>query len=74
LRFLNTAFSYSQAKSSAGFNTWLVIFMLVVVQMTTALRPIVGHSDTFFPKDKKFFLSYWAECLGLDKAPPEFGR
>ena len=66
LRFLNAAFSHTQAKSNAGFNTWVVIFMLVVVQMTTALRPIVGTADTFFPKEKKFFLSYWSDCLGLD--------
>lgn len=63
LRFLNAALSHSHAKSNAGFNTWIVIFMLVVVQMTTALRPIVGPSDNFFPKEKKFFLSYWADCL-----------
>jgi hypothetical protein len=66
LRFLKAAFSHSQAKSNAGFNTWAVIFMLVVMQMTTALRPIVGYSPDFFPKDKKFFLSYWAECLRND--------
>jgi hypothetical protein len=40
-----------------------VIFVLVVLQMTTALRPIVGHADTFFPQDKKFFVSYWGDCL-----------
>jgi hypothetical protein len=76
LRFLNAAFSYSHAKSNAGFNTWVVIFMLVVVQMTTALRPIVGTSPTFFPKDKKFFLSYWAECLreGAEKTWPDTTR
>jgi hypothetical protein len=76
LRFLNTAFSHSQAKSNAGFNTWVVIFMLVVVQMTTALRPIVGHGDTFFPRGKKFFLSYWTECLrnGMDKSWPDSAR
>lgn len=73
LRFLNTAFSHSHARSDAGFNTWIVIFMLVVVQMTTALRPIVGASERFFPQDKKFFLSYWAECInpGLEKSAPE---
>lgn len=70
LRFLNAAFSHSQAKSNAGFNTWVVIFMLVVVQMTTALRPIVGTSDKFFPTEKKFFLSYWADCLRLDSERP----
>ena len=63
LRFIDAAFSHSQAKSNAGFNTWVVIFMLVVVQMTTALRPIVGTSAEFFPKQKKFFLSYWGDCM-----------
>ena len=69
LRFLNNAFSHSQAKSNAGFNTWVVIFMLVVVQMTTALRPIIGTPNTkepFFPTTKKFFLSYWSDCLNPD--------
>lgn len=76
LRFLNTAFSHSQAKSNAGFNTWVVIFMLVVVQMTTALRPIVGTSENFFPKEKKFFLSYWSDRLkiGSEKSWPETTR
>jgi hypothetical protein len=76
LRFLNTAFSHSQAKSNAGFNTWVVIFMLVVMQMTTALRPIIGTSRTFFPTEKKFFLSHWADCLKEDSkgAQPELGR
>jgi len=31
--------------------------------MTTALRPIVGTSPDFFPKEKKFFLSHWGEHL-----------
>jgi len=74
LRFLNAAFSHSQAKSNAGFNTWVVIFMLVVVQMTTALRPIVGTSDKFFPTEKKFFLSYWSDCLRLDSERPNTER
>jgi len=63
LRFLDAAFSHSQAKSNAGFNTWVVIFMLVVVQMTTALRPMVGTAPDFLPKEKKFFLSYWGDCM-----------
>jgi hypothetical protein len=64
LRFLEAGFSLSQARSHAGFYTWVIIFLLVVVQMTTALRPILGKSDTFLPKDKQFFLSHWGECLG----------
>jgi len=37
--------------------------MLVVLQMTTALRPIVGRADTFIPEEKKFFLTHWFQCL-----------
>ena len=45
LRFLQAGFSHSQARSHAGLNTWVVIFILVVLQMTTALRPIVGQGQ-----------------------------
>jgi hypothetical protein len=63
LRFLDAGFSHSRARSTAGLHTWVIIFLLVVVQMTTALRPLVGASDSFLPREKKCFLSYWAECL-----------
>jgi hypothetical protein len=69
LRFLSHAFSESQARTKAGLYTWTVVFLLVAVQMTTALRPLVGTAKTFLPdpKEKKFFLAHWADCL---KAPP----
>lgn len=63
LRFLETGFSHSLARSSLGFKTWALIFILVSIQMTTALRPILGQSDTFLPTSKQFFLSHWADCL-----------
>jgi hypothetical protein len=63
LRFLGSGFSHSQARSKAGLNTWVIIFVLVVLQMTTALRPIVGRSDALLPETKKFFLSHWTDCL-----------
>jgi hypothetical protein len=63
LRFLSAGFSYSQARSSAGLNTWILIFVLVVMQMTTTLRPLIGTSQTFLPKEKKFFIAHWGENL-----------
>jgi len=68
LRFLEAGFSHSKARSTAGLNTWIIVFVLVVIQMTTALRPIVGKADTFLPKEKKFFLTHWGDCLKT--APP----
>jgi hypothetical protein len=63
LRFLNAGFAQSKAKSNAGFNTWVIIFLLVLLQMTTALRPLLGTSPTFLPTEKKFFLTHWFDCV-----------
>jgi hypothetical protein len=63
LRFLETGFSHSHARSHAGFYTWVIIFLLVAVQMTTALRPIIGTADTILPTEKQFFLAHWGDCL-----------
>ncbi len=42
---------------------WMGIFVLVVLQMTTSLRPIVGESEQFLSSEKKFFLTHWSEQL-----------
>jgi len=58
--------------------TWVIIFVLVVVQMTTALRPLIGTAETLMPTEKKFFLAHWADCLrdgaGKEPAPADIGR
>jgi len=59
VRFLKHGFTHANARSQAGVNVWIIIFLLVAVQMTTALRPIIGKSETFFPTEKKFFLVHW---------------
>lgn len=63
LKFLDAGFFHSKTRSSAGLYTWIIIFILVAIQMTTALRPIVGKADTFFPTQKKFFLSHWSDSF-----------
>ena len=63
LRFLRTGFSHSEARSNAGIHTWVIIFVLVVLQMTTALRPIVGRADNWLPEEKKFFITHWSDSL-----------
>lgn len=42
---------------------WIFVYILVSLQMMTALRPIIGHSDTFLPEKKQFFLEHWATSL-----------
>lgn len=63
VRFITRGFAHTNAKSHAGLNVWIIIFLLVAVQMTTALRPIIGKSETFLPVEKQFFLSHWFDCL-----------
>jgi hypothetical protein len=38
-----------------------------MLQMTTALRPIVGTADTYLPKEKKFFVTHWIDSLKAQK-------
>ena len=47
-------------------NIWLGIFLLVTLQMSTTLRPIIGRSDQFFTTEKLFFLEHW-----ITSAKPE---
>jgi hypothetical protein len=63
VRFLNRAFEHLNAKTLSGLRIWTLIFLLVALQMTTALRPIVGRADTFLPTTKKFFVSHWTDSL-----------
>jgi hypothetical protein len=65
LRFLQTSFSHGKTKFTAGLNIWMVIFLLTSLQMMTSLRPIIGKSETFFPTEKKFFISHWYDCLNV---------
>ena len=74
VRFMKSGFSHTNAKSHAGLNVWIIIFLLVALQMTTALRPIIGKADTFFPTEKKFFLANWFDSLngpGAEKKKAE---
>ena len=62
LRFLHAGFAQLESRP-LGSRFWGILFMLVVLQMTTALRPILGKADTFLPAEKKFFLAHWVDCM-----------
>ncbi len=70
LRFLNAGFLLREDRAG-GLKVWMVIFVLVMVQMTTAFRPLLGTADTFLPTEKRFFLSHWGECI---KSAGQAGR
>jgi hypothetical protein len=62
-RFMYRGMARLGARSEGAFYFWICLFVLVVLQMTTALRPIIGRADTLLPTEKKFFLQNWAEHL-----------
>lgn len=45
---------------------WMGIFFLVTLQMSTALRPIIGTADTLLPVKKKFFMEHWYDELNKE--------
>ena len=51
------------ARPRGFLNVWLVVFVRVSLQMSTALRPILGTSDTFFPGERKFFIAHWHDAM-----------
>lgn len=64
LRLMGGMSRFRGATESAHLKTWALIFIAVCLQMTTTLRPIVGHAEHFLPSEKQFFLTHWLESLG----------
>lgn len=62
LRFLHSGLRHLRGRPAA-LRVWVAVFVLVMLQMTTALRPIVGKSDRLLTDEKKFFLKHWMEQL-----------
>lgn len=63
MKFLARGFEQLNARFGGGLQVWVIIFVLVLLQMTAALRPILGTSDAFLPTEKKFFTSHWSDSL-----------
>ncbi len=40
---------------------WVGIFLLVTLQMSTSLRPIIGNEGPLLTSEKRFFLAHWIE-------------
>jgi hypothetical protein len=63
LRLLHRSMVFYSGKHQGLLNIWIIIFLLVVLQMTTTLRPIIGESHNILPSEKQFFLMHWIDSL-----------
>jgi hypothetical protein len=63
-RFIRTALRQTGATQVSPLLIWFSIFLLVTLQLSTSLRPILGRSDKFLTTEKKFFLVHWGETMG----------
>lgn len=60
-KLLARAMIHINGKSMSILRAWAFIFLIVAMQMTVNLRPLIGqHSDTP-DRGKKFFLQYWMD-------------
>lgn len=63
VRFLNHVVFAAGATQKGPLGVWTIVFLLVTLQMTTSLRPILGRSGKFLTSEKKFFLQHWGEQM-----------
>ena len=71
LRFLKSVVFVTGGTQKGPLMIWSSVFLLVTLQMTTSLRPILGRSDDFLTSEKKFFLQHWAEQFGKTLVEPK---
>jgi hypothetical protein len=68
-RFLKMALRETGATQNVPLMIWISIFLLVTLQLSTSLRPILGRSEKFLTTEKKFFLQHWGEMMGENLRP-----
>ncbi|MDB4142280.1 hypothetical protein N9733_02315 [Akkermansiaceae bacterium] len=58
---------HTETTKTTPLRIWIGIFILVTLQMSTTLRPIIGESDTLFTSEKRFFLEHWGAEMTPDR-------
>jgi hypothetical protein len=63
LRLLTSAIEFLNEERMQVLHVWGVIFILVVCQMCTYLRPLVAEFEGFRLQEKQFFLANWQQTV-----------
>lgn len=69
LRFLKSVIFATGGTQKGPLAIWSIVFLLVTLQMTTSLRPILGRSELLLTQEKKFFLQHWFETMDQSLKP-----
>jgi hypothetical protein len=64
LRLMKKSLAFLNERSMHVLKIWVIIFVMVLMQMTTVLRPLVGKYERLNLDDKKFFVGHWFDELG----------
>ncbi len=60
VRLMSKVLRALNGRSIAGVRAWGLMFVVVMLQMTTTLRPLVGEFDGLWHTERVFFLEHWA--------------
>jgi hypothetical protein len=72
VRLMFMAFRFLNGSNMGILTLWTVIFIMVSLQMSTVLRPLIGSTDkALFDTEKIFFLKHWSDCLTGGELHPD---
>lgn len=64
LRIITQSSPHMGGRKGRHLTVWSMIFIMVTLQMTTNLRPLLGESNSLHNAGaKKFFLTHWVEMM-----------
>lgn len=66
IRLVGKAMRALNGRTIPGIRAWGFMFVVVMLQMTTTLRPLVGEFDGVWAQERMFFLEHWAGPVSRD--------
>ena len=61
LRLMRNAFQFLSRGGMGALGLWMLIFCMVLLQMSTTLRPLLGAYEPLQLSEKMFFLEHWVQ-------------
>lgn len=64
MRLIGKLEKHDFLQQSTGIRAWFLVLVLVSLQMTTCMRPLMASSDRgWWTSEKQFFLQHFASCF-----------